>query len=90
MSAEPIASAARSGDRVEALAALRDRLAVDIDACKSGRDMAALSRQLVHVLAQLAEIEASSGRQRARETGLSQFERRLQARSPRQRPRRTP
>jgi hypothetical protein len=46
---------ARGGDRLATLRALRDRLAKEIDETRSARDVAALSRQLTEVL---AEIEA--------------------------------
>lgn len=45
-----IAPAVKSGDRADALRALRDRLADEIDATESARDLAALSRQLHDVL----------------------------------------
>lgn len=51
---------ARSGDRVETLRALRDVLAAGIAECGSGRDLAALSRQLQQVLAELDALGASA------------------------------
>lgn len=45
-----IVDASASGDRVEALKALRDYLAVALAKCESGRDQAALARQLTLVL----------------------------------------
>ena len=48
-----MAEAAASGDRVQALRQLRDTLATAIDECESGRDLAALSRQMTEVLALL-------------------------------------
>lgn len=48
-----LSDAARSNDRRAALVALRDKLAASIDACESGRDMAALSRQFTSVLDEL-------------------------------------
>lgn len=49
-------TAAESGNRLETLRSLRDTLAGQIDACESGRDMAALSRQLTDVLSQIASL----------------------------------
>lgn len=48
-----LSEAARSNNRREALVALRDKLAASIDACESGRDIAALSRQFTSVLDEL-------------------------------------
>ena len=48
-----LAPAAESGDHLSALKALRDRLARDLDECRSKRDIAALARQLSAVLAQI-------------------------------------
>lgn len=45
-----------SKGRVAALEALRDRLAAEIDNCKSPRDMAALSNQFQVVLKGLDEL----------------------------------
>lgn len=47
---------AATGDRVLTLKALRDVLASEIDDCESGRDLAALSRQMTLVLAEIAEL----------------------------------
>lgn len=52
-----IASSLAGGDEAKALEALRDRLAREMDACKSPRVLAALSRQFVGVIAQLAELK---------------------------------
>jgi hypothetical protein len=46
-----VASAAQTGDSLATLKALRDALAEAIDDCDSKRDLAALSRQLMTVLA---------------------------------------
>lgn len=51
-----IHEAAVSGDRLKTLQALRDKLAHEIDTCGSGRDLAALSRQMTLVLAEIAEL----------------------------------
>lgn len=48
--------AAATGDRLKALRALRDLLAVEIDTCSSARDIAALSRQFADVLAQIEKL----------------------------------
>jgi hypothetical protein len=50
-----VASAAKTGDTLAALVALRDRLAQQLDETHSGRDTAALSRQLSAVLAQIED-----------------------------------
>ncbi len=47
---------AASEDETAALNALRDRLAAEIDVCKSARVLAALSRQFVAVVTYLAEV----------------------------------
>jgi len=44
---------AASNDRRETLIALRDKLARTIDECESGRDIAALSKRLMEVMAEL-------------------------------------
>lgn len=46
------------GDDLEALEALRQKIARTIDDTTSGRDIAALSRQLVGVMTQIAELKA--------------------------------
>ena len=43
----------RSNDRREALVALRDSIAATIDGTDSGRDIAALSKRLMEVMAQI-------------------------------------
>lgn len=55
--ADSLSKAAASGDRLKALVALRDRLAEAIEATESARDVAALSRQLTDVLAQIEEVK---------------------------------
>lgn len=52
-----LAKIAKKGDNLETLRALRQRIAETIDATKSGRDIAALSRQLQIVMSQIAELE---------------------------------
>lgn len=51
-----VLSAAQSGNRLQALIALRDTLANAIDTCESMRDLSSLSRQMADVLAQIAEL----------------------------------
>ena len=50
--------AARSGDKRRTLIALRDKLAETIDNCESGRDMAANSKRLMEVMAELEALPA--------------------------------
>ena len=45
--------AAKSGDRRATLEALRDKLALTIAECESGRDVAALSKRLMEVMGEL-------------------------------------
>jgi hypothetical protein len=47
---ESVEAAAKSGDSRAALLALRDRLAKEIDGCRSKRDLAALSLRFLAVL----------------------------------------
>lgn len=55
-----IEKAVKTGDRLDTLRALRELLAARLDACDSNRDIAALSRQLVQVTAEIDEIEKES------------------------------
>ena len=48
------------GDRLESLKALRDVLARAMDACDSGRDIAALANRLTDVLLQIETAEKAS------------------------------
>ena len=48
-----------TGNRLETLKALRQKVAEAIDKSKSGRDIAALSRQLQIVMVEIEEIEAA-------------------------------
>lgn len=52
-----LAEYAKDGNRLETLRKLRDKLASTIDISESGRDIAALSRQLTSVLEQISELE---------------------------------
>lgn len=51
-----LVEAARSGDKRKTLIALRDKLAETIDNCDSGRDMAANSKRLMEVMAELESL----------------------------------
>jgi hypothetical protein len=55
-----LSESAASGDRLAALRDLRDLLVTTITATDSPRDVAALSRQVTDVLAQIAEVEADA------------------------------
>ena len=48
--------AAQSGDKRATLLALRDKLAATIENCESGRDMAANTKRLMEVMAELEQI----------------------------------
>ena len=48
-----LVEAAKSGDKRATLIALRDTIAATIDNCESGRDMAANSKRLMEVMAEL-------------------------------------
>lgn len=50
-------SVSKAGSDVEALSALRDRLAVEIDASGSAQEIAVLSRQFLAVVAALGELK---------------------------------
>lgn len=62
-----VASAAASDDRIEALKALRDRLAEAIDGVNCARDLAPLSSRLVEVLDKIAEAEPTAANVRKAE-----------------------
>ena len=48
-----LCAAARSGDRRKTLEELRDQVAYQIERTDSGRDMAALTRRLMEIIAEL-------------------------------------
>jgi len=48
--------AAQSGDKRQTLIALRDKIAETIENCDSGRDIAANSKRLMEVMAELEEL----------------------------------
>lgn len=54
---DSVHEAAVTGDRLTTLRALRDHLAAAIDGCDSMRDLAALSRQLADVVAQIDALD---------------------------------
>lgn len=49
----PLLESVQTNDRRSALVALRDRLAEAIDGTDSGRDIAALSKRMMEVMAQI-------------------------------------
>ena len=61
-----LAETVQRGDSLASLQALRDRLAAQLDATSSARDVAALSRQLTDVL---ARIESFAGPEPSRVVG---------------------
>lgn len=48
--------AAKSGDKRKTLLALRDKIAETIENCDSGRDIAANSKRLMEVMAEIDEL----------------------------------
>lgn len=50
--------AAKSGNKREALIALRDKLAETIERCESGRDMAANTKRFMEVITELDHIDS--------------------------------
>ncbi|WP_296012690.1 hypothetical protein [uncultured Adlercreutzia sp.] len=75
--AKNLAAAAASGCRRDTLEALRDELARTIQATDSGRDIAALSKRLMEVM---AELDALPDDDAAAQTALSRQRRRVGAR----------
>jgi hypothetical protein len=73
-----VSEAAASGDRLLALEALREALAAGIDGCESARDLAALSRQMTDVLAQIEEVKKGQPEQKG--TALDELQKRRAAR----------
>jgi hypothetical protein len=51
-----LTEAAKSGDKRATLIALRDKIAETIENCESGRDMAANSKRLMEVMAELEAL----------------------------------
>lgn len=56
-----LTDAAATGSRRAVLVALRDKLAYTIENCESGRDVAALSRRLIDVVAELDTMPDEGG-----------------------------
>ena len=54
---ESIASAVASGDELRILYATRRAVALDLDTCESGRDMAALSNRMIELCERITELE---------------------------------
>lgn len=52
-------TAVRSDDKRRMLAELRDKIAVTIEDCESGRDMAALSKRLMEVVDEIEAIDSA-------------------------------
>lgn len=71
-----ILDAAKTENRLDTLIALRDRLAERLDRCNSDRDLAAMSRQLVQVLAEIEEIRGST---ETRTVSLDDFRNKIRA-----------
>lgn len=79
-----LGSIASEGDRLATLEALRDRIARAIDSPKTlARDLAALSRQLVQITAEIDELKKPNGSAPATEStaepvnGLDRFQQKL-------------
>lgn len=53
--------AVQSNDRRDALVALRDKIAATIDGTDSGRDIAALSKRLMEVMAEIDGLPDGGG-----------------------------
>lgn len=66
-----LVEAAKSGNTLATLERLRDKLAEQIETCDSGRDMAALSRQLSQVLDQIDDVKRSNAGKDDKEVPLN-------------------
>ena len=64
--------AAKSGDKRATLIALRDKLAATIENCESGRDMAANTKRLMEVIAELEKIPAPNQKKASKHDQLKQ------------------
>ena len=64
---------AATGNRLEALKALRDTLAETIEGTDSGRDVAALSQRLMDVMAEIETIEKAKNPSGGKRTPLDRF-----------------
>lgn len=60
-----LTEAAKSGDKRATLIALRDKIAETIENCESGRDMAANSKRLMEVMAELEALPNPNAKKRA-------------------------
>jgi hypothetical protein len=78
--APDLVGAAASGDRVRALRSLRDVVARTIAGTDSARDVAALSRQLTDVLAQIEAAEKAEPEKKG--SPLDELQNRRAARKP--------
>lgn len=74
-----LVTAAKSGDYLATLTALRDRLAEEIANTTSGRDLASLSKQLTDVLREINELPDPAGTSKADEIAARREERRKAA-----------
>lgn len=64
--------AAQSGDKRATLLALRDKLAATIENCESGRDMAANTKRLMEVMAELEAIPDTAVKKQSKHDRLKQ------------------
>lgn len=67
-----LVEAAKSGDRRATLIALRDRLAEIIQNCDSSREMAANSKRLMDVMAELENMPDTSAKKVSKHDKLKQ------------------
>lgn len=74
-----LVTAAKSGDYLATLTALRDRLAEEITNTTSGRDLASLSKQLTDVLREINDMPDPTGESKADEIAQRREERRRAA-----------
>lgn len=65
-----IEEAAKSGDKLQALYELRDKLAIMIDYCDNGHDVSALSNQFTRVLDQIADMEKAQAKGKRRKSSI--------------------
>lgn len=75
-----LVEAVKSGNRKKTLIALRDKLAEMIDGCESGRDLAANSKRLMEVMAELEEIKAAEKAKREKRKAAKKPSKREQLR----------
>ena len=54
-----LTEAAKSGNKLDTLVALRDSIAANVEHCESGRDLAALSKRLMEVMNEIEQIQAA-------------------------------